>query len=382
VKKPMAIPLKTALIGATSGAEIARERLVMLDEQEARIDLGDVAEPALLSINRGFSAPVIVDVERDPGELEKLAASDTDPFARYEAIQELMLGWLIGTANGRQSEIEPVIDAVANTLRSNRLDTAFKAEAILPPSESLIGDRMDVVDPDSIHAARERLRAEIGRRLVSELANAQRPAGFSGGDLGREAKGARRLRTVALGLLAAGDPAHGARLAKEQFDSADNMTDRQGAMMVLASLEAAEREQALAAFYDRYEDDPLVIDKWFAVQASAQRPDSVDQVEMLAKHAKFTVANPNRLRSVAGAFGMNQWAFHHASGRGYRFLADLILKADRINPQVAARLVPPFGRWRRFEEKRAALMRSELERMLATPGLSRDLYEQVSKSLA
>jgi aminopeptidase N len=382
VKKPMAIPLKTALIGEESGAEIAPERLILLEEAEQSVEFDGVAEPALLSINRGFSAPVVMDVARKPGDLEKLAASDTDPFARYEAIQELMLRWLIATAKGDSVDIDPVVQAVGDTLRSNRLDSAFKAEAILPPSESMIGDRMDVVDPDAIHAAREKLRSTIGKQLEGELAAAQRGGGQPGHDLGGGAKGARRLRTVALNLLAAGNPAKGAELAKAQFDAADNMTDRQGALMVLASLDASEREEALRAFYNRYESDALVIDKWFAVQSAAQRADTVEKVEALASHPQFNPANPNRLRSIAIPFGMNQWAFHDASGRGYRFLADLILKADKINPQVAARLVPPFGRWRRFEEKRAALMRAELERMLATPGLSKDLYEQVSKSLA
>jgi aminopeptidase N len=381
VKKPMAIPLKTALIGEDSGAEIAPERLILLEDAEQAVEFEGISEPALLSINRGFSAPVIIDVARNPGDLEKLAASDTDPFARYEAIQELMLQWLIAKAKGETVDIAPVVQAVGDTLRSNRLDSAFKAEAILPPSESMIGDRMEVVDPDAIHAARERLRSTIGGQLERELANAQRGGGQPGHDLSGEAKGARRLRTVALNLLAAGNPARGAELAKAQFDAADNMTDRQGALMVLASLDAGEREEALRAFYNRYEADPLVIDKWFAVQSSAQRSDTVEKVEALASHPQFNPANPNRLRSIAIPFGMNQWAFHDASGRGYRFLADLILKADKINPQVAARLVPPFGRWRRFEEKRAALMRAELERMLATPGLSKDLYEQVSKSL-
>ncbi len=381
-KKPMAIPLRTALIGAVSGAEIAPERLVMLADEQATVDLGEIGEPALLSINRGFSAPVKMDVERQPGDLEKLAASDTDPFARYEATQELMLSWLTATASGESVDPAPVIRAVGDTLRSNRLDPAFKAEAILPPSESIVGDRMDVVDPDAIHGAREQLRAAIGEALRDELVSAQRGAGASGEDLSAEAKGERRLRAVALGLLSAADPAAGAKLAKSQFNSADNMTDRQGALMVLASLDCPERDQALGAFYDRFEDDPLVIDKWFAVQAAAQRSDTVEEVEALAKHGKFNAANPNRLRSIGVVFGMNQWAFHNSSGRGYRFLADLILTADKLNPQVAARLVPPFGRWRRFEEKRAALMREQLERMLATPGLSKDLYEQVSKSLS
>ena len=382
VKQPMAIPLRTALIGEASGAEIAPEQLILLDQAETKVTFEDIAEPALLSINRGFSAPVNVDVERRDGELEKLAATDTDPFARYEAIQELMMRWLVAEADGGAPDLGPVVRAVANTLRSNVLDSAYKAEAILPPNESMIGDRMTVVDPDAIHAAREKLRSAIGRAMLGELANAQRPSGLSGDDVSREAKGARRLRTVALGLLAAGDPAQGAELAKAQFDSADNMTDRQGALTVLASLEAEQRDQALRAFYERFEDDPLVIDKWFAVQASAQRADALAQVEALAKHPQFNPSNPNRLRSLAGAFGMNQWVFHDSSGRGYRFLADLILAADRLNPQVAARLLPPLGRWRRFEEQRAALMRAELERIAAAEGLSKDVYEQASKSLA
>ena len=381
VKSPMAIPLRTALIGEESGAEIAAERVILLDQADAVIDLGAIAEPALLSINRGFSAPVIMEVERRDGELEKLAASETDPFARYEAIQELMMRWLVAEADGSGEDIVPVVRAVGDTLRSNRLDSAFKGEAILPPSESLIGDRMAVIDPDAVHAAREKLRSALGRELWAELSNAQRPSGHSGDDLSGEAKGARRLRTVALGLLAAADPARGAPLAKAQFDRADAMTDRQGAMTVLASLDRPEREAALDAFYQRYQGDALVLDKWFAVQAMAQRRDSIDRIEALLKHPQFSAANPNRLRSVGSVFGMNQWAFHDRSGRGYRLLADLILEADRLNPQVAARLVAPFGRWRRFDEGRGALMRAELERMVASPGLSKDVYEQASKSL-
>ncbi|MBA3576618.1 MAG: aminopeptidase N [Sphingomonas sp.] len=381
VKSPMPIPLLTSLIGETSGEELAPERLILLDKAEKTIAFDGLGQPALLSINRGFSAPVLMEVERRDGELEKLAATDTDPFARYEAIQELMMRWLVAQAEGDAGDPDAVVRAVADTLRSNTLDPAFKAEAILAPTESVIGERKKVIDPDAIHAARDKLRAAIGSALSSELASAQRPSGFAGDDLSAEAKGARRLRTVALGLLAAADPDNGAALAKAQFDQADNMTDRQGALAILVSLEAPEREEALRAFFERYQASPLVIDKWFAVQASAQRSDMVEQVEALLAHPQFNPSNPNRLRSVGSVFGMNQWAFHHISGRGYRLLADLVLQADRLNPQVAARLVSPFGRWRRFGEKRAALMRAELERIVSTPGLSKDVYEQASKSL-
>jgi aminopeptidase N len=214
------------------------------------------------------------------------------------------------------------------------------------------------------------------------LLAAHRSDGAPGHDLSPRAKGIRRLRTVALGLIAAADEAAGARLAKAQFDGADNMTDRQGALGILVSLDAPERAAALDAFHARFHADALVLDKWFALQAAAQRTDTVDQVLALEKHPEFTIANPNRLRALAGTFGGNHWAFHSPDGRGYRFLADMILGADKLNPQVAARLVPPFGRWRRFEPKRAALMKAELERIVAAPGLSKDVFEQASKSLA
>jgi len=241
---------------------------------------------------------------------------------------------------------------------------------------------MDVVDPDAIHEARDRLRKAIGSALLDDLLAAYRIGGVSGDDLSPRGKGVRRLRSVALGFIAAADEEQAAKLAKTQFDSADNMTDRQGALGVLVSLDAPERQEALDAFYARFHDDALVLDKWFALQAAAQRSDTVDEVIRLASHPDFTIANPNRLRSLAGMFGGNHWAFHRADGRGYAFLADMIIAADKLNPQIAARMVPPLGRWRRFEAKRAAMMREQLERIAATPGLSKDAFEQVSKSLA
>jgi aminopeptidase N len=382
VKQPMPIPLKTALIGERSGTEIATEQLIVLDMPSQSIPFENIAEPPLLSVNRNFSAPIVLEADRRPGELERLAQSDTDPFARYEATQDLMMRALIAGANGESVDSDAVVRAIGATLQSNSLDPAFKGEAILLPSESLVADRMDVVDPDAIHASRENLRQIIGSELWGVLLAAHRSDGAAGHDLSPAAKGVRRLRTVALGLLATANPSQAAQLAKAQFDSANNMTDRQGALGILVSLDTPERRQALDAFYNRFRDDALVLDKWFALQAAAQRPDTVDDVLRLATHPDFVITNPNRLRSLAGTFGANHWAFHSPDGRGYNFLADMILAADKLNPQVAARLVPPFGRWRRFEPRRAELMRQALERIVATPGLSKDVFEQVSKSLA
>jgi aminopeptidase N len=382
VKQAMPIPLRTALIGSETGHEICPERLIILDQPRQSVTFENVTEPPLLSINRGFSAPIVLEAERPSEELERLAQADTDPFARYEAMQELMMRALVAGAQHEAVDAEPVIRAIGATLKSNSLDPAFKAEAILLPSESLIADRLDVVDPDAIHEAREGLRSAIGRELHNDLLAAHRSDGASGDDLSPTAKGVRRLRTVALGLIAAADQPEAASLAKAQFDRADNMTDRQGALGVLVSTHEPERKEALDAFYERFHDDPLVLDKWFALQAAAQRTDTVDRVLELVKHPDFAMTNPNRLRSVAGTFGANHWAFHSVDGRGYAFLADMIIAADKLNPQIAARLVPPLGRWRRFEPKRKAMMREALQRIAETPGLSKDVYEQVTKSLA
>jgi aminopeptidase N len=382
MKQPMPIPLKTALIGDDSGHEICPERLILLDQPRQSVTFDNVTEPPLLSINRNFSAPVIVDAERKPHELERLAQTDTDPFARYEAMQELMMRALTSGARGESVDSAALIRAIGATLKSNALDAAFKGEVILLPSESLIADRMDVVDPDAIHESRDSLRHAIGSALADQLLGAHQSDGVAGSDLSPRAKGIRRLRTVSLGLLAAADEARAAALAKAQFDRADNMTDRQGALAILVSLETPERPAALDAFYERFRDDALVLDKWFALQAAAQRADTVDHVLRLASRPDFAITNPNRLRALAGTFGANHWAFHSRDGRGYAFLADMIIAADKLNPQVAARLVTPFGRWRRFEAGRSELMRQALERIAATPGLSKDVFEQVSKSLA
>jgi aminopeptidase N len=379
IKKPMPIPLKLALFGAETGTKHA-DRLVMLDETSKELLIEGVDEAAVLSVNRGFSAPVTVASDRGPADLAFLSAHDDDPFARYEAMQQLMLDTLIAAVSGTGTH-DPVIGAVRETLTNADLDPAFVAEAVLLPSEAFVGDQMKTVDPDAIHAAREALRADLGRTLEPLWRGAYTSFVANRYEYNPVAKGARRLRTIALGYIMAAGAADAPALAKRQYDEADNMTDRQGALGILVNGDAPERADALAAFYERYKDNALVLDKWFTAQALSMREDTAGAVEALARHADFTMANPNRLRALVGAFSVNQRAFHDASGRGYRFLGRMILAADRLNPQTAAKLVPPLGRWRRFGEDRAGLMRAELERIVAAPGLSKDVFEQASKSL-
>ncbi len=381
VKQPMTIPLRMALFSEASGEKID-ERLVVLESESEEIVFPVSKERPILSINRGFSAPIVLETDRSLNDLSFLSAHDDDPFARYEAMQQLMLDTLLAAVAGRAAEEGPVIEAVSRTLTNNALDAAFIAEAVMLPSETFIGDHMAIVDPEAIRRSREALRSALGRELEPLWRGAYAATAADHYQFTPAAKGARRLRTVALNYLIAGGAGDGADLARRQFDQADNMTLREGALAALVNSGAAEREGALAAFYERWRDNALVLDKWFTLQALSMRDDAVDQVEALTRHPDFTLANPNRVRSLVGAFAANQRALHHESGRGYQLLADILLEADRINPQVAARLVPPLGRWRRFDEKRAALMRSQLERIVATPGLSKDVFEQASKSLA
>ncbi len=380
VKKVMPIPLRIALFGESTGTKLA-DRLVLLDQPEQEIVFDGIGERPILSINRDFSAPIVLETDRAAADLAFLSANDDDPFARYEAMQQLMLDTLLAGLGGDTSGHGPVIDAVRETLTDEHLDHAFIAEAVLLPSESFIGDHMDLVDPEAIRAARDALRRALGRDLEAAWRAAYAATSANRHEISPAAKGARRLRTVALGYLMAAGVEDSPDLAMRQFETADNMTDRQGALGALANSEAPQRETALAAFYARYRTDPLVLDKWFTTQALSTRDDTLEMVEKLAGHEDFTLANPNRLRSLVGAFAANQRAFNHSSGRGYRFLADMILAVDKLNPQTAAKLVPPLGRWRRFDEGRAALMRAELERIVAAPGLSKDVLEQASKSL-
>jgi aminopeptidase N len=380
-KKPMPIPLRMALFGSGTGAAQVDERLIVLDGAKADIRFEGVGERPVLSINRGFSAPIIVESDRGAADLALLSAHDDDPFARYEALQQLMLDTLIARVGAGVADFAPVLDAVRLTLENSALDKAFIAEAVLPPSEAFVGDRMATVDPEAIHQAREALRADLGRMLEGQWRAAYLGNASNRFELTPAAKGARRLRSIALGFMMAGKAADAPALAWDQFQGASNMTDRQGALSVLVNSDAPQREDALAAFYARHKDDALVLDKWFTTQALSTRADALQHVLKLAEHPDFTLTNPNRARSLVGAFSANQRGFHSGDGAGYRFLADNILELDAINPQTAAKFVAPLGRWRRFGEERGALMRAELERIVAKPGLSKDVFEQASKSL-
>lgn len=385
-KQPMVIPLRLALFDRASGQHQG-EQLVVLDRAEMQFVFPGFAARPVLSLGRGFSAPVAIDADISGDDLVFLAAHDDDSFARYEALQQLIVKHLLAvldsslSAPAFEAERTAIRQAFAAVVADPALDDLMRGELMIMPGEGYLAEQLLVADPGAIRAAREGLKAYLGARLEAELTALHARASAVPYSLSAEARGARKLKTQALALLAAGAPDVAATLAASQFDAADNMTDRQGALMVLCGLDTPLREAKLAAFLARHADDPLVVDKWFGLQAGSLHPRALDHVAALTGHPAFTMNNPNRVRALYMSAAVNPGVFHVPSGEGYRLVGDLVLALDPINPQTAARFIPALGRWRRIEPARAAMMKAQLERIVAQPGLSKDTFEQASKSL-
>jgi aminopeptidase N len=386
-KQPMVIPLRLALFDRAMG-EHRGEQLVTLCESQASFEFTGFTVRPVLSLNRGFSAPVAITADLADEDLVFLAAHDDDPFARYEALQQLVVRHLVAAVEGRLDSAAraagraAIHAALAAVIADPALDDLMRGELMILPGEGYLAEQLAVADPGAIHAEREALKAFLGAGLADALTALHTRASAVPYSLAAAARGARKLKTQALVLLAAGVPDQAAVLAAAQFDGADNMTDRQGALAVLCGLRTPLRDERLAAFHARFAGNALVIDKWFSLQAGSLHPDVLGHVAGLARHADFTLTNPNRVRALYMAMAANSRAFHDPGGEGYRMIADLILALDPVNAQTAARFVAPLGRWRRIEPGRAALMRAALERIAASPNLSKDTFEQVSKSLA
>nr|WP_294505836.1 aminopeptidase N [uncultured Rhodopila sp.] len=392
-KQPLVIPVAMGLLDG-NGQEVATRldgeaeakagtRVLLATKATNRFEFTDVASPPVPSLLRDFSAPVkLSGLSAD--RLRFLAAHDSDPFVRWESGQQyassVLLDMIAAIQQGRQPEVDPaLIEAMASTLKQ---EPAFAAEALALPGEATLADRMKVVDVDAIHTARDLARAAIGQALATELrATYESLTDHGGYRIDGASIGRRSLRNSCLAYLVASGDAAGVALAKAQFDAGQNMTDVLAALAVLSGVDCAERLDALAAFYQAWRGDPLVLDKWFAIQALSPLPGTLPAVEALKSHADFDLRNPNRIRALVGSFAGNQVRFHDGSGAGYRLYADTLVQLDPTNGQVAARMVSPLGQWRRYDDRRQSLMKQELERILALPNLSRNTFEMASKSL-
>jgi aminopeptidase N len=361
--------------------------MLELREAEQSFVFVDVPAKPVPSILRGFSAPVELAMEQSSEELAFLMAHDSDAFNRWEAGQrfatDALLRMVAAIEAGEGATLDPgFVGSWGAVAADGQLDGSLKALALTLPDERVLGQAMKVVAVEAIHRARSEAMATLGRQHHELLLATHRANIGQGYDASASSIARRRLANTALAYLCAADPEAGARLATAQFEAADNMSDRQAALVCLADLPGESRERALQAFFEQWKNDPLVLDKWFAVQAQATSPDSLEQILALGEHEAFERKNPNRARALLGTFGQrNQMHFHSADGRGYVFLADEVIAIDQLNPQVAARLVSAFNNWHRFDVGRQGLQRQQLERIAAAEKLSKDVGEIVGRAL-
>ena len=393
-KAPFHIPVKMALLDAEGQAlplqiegdiEAQRhERVLELTEAEQSFTFINMEAEPVPSLLRGFSAPIKLELDWKDEELAFLLAKDGDEFNRWEAGQQLAVRSLLAIIDtlehGAAAESYSLLsEAFAQLLDDKDIDPALAAEALTLPAESYLAEFQQTVDPIAIHTARQYLRQELAQthreRFLQRYQDLKDDGPYS---IDAMSMGRRKLRNLCLAYLAeTGEPC-----VTEHYEQAGNMTDTMAALTALVNTGAPAAEQALNGFYQRWREEPLVLDKWFALQAASPQADTLERVQTLMKHPDFTLSNPNRARSVIGSFAMrNAVNFHRLDGAGYRYLADQVLALDALNPQVAARMVTPLIQWRRYAEQRQQQMRDELERILAAPELSGDVREIVSKGL-
>jgi aminopeptidase N len=395
-KLPFHIPVAVGLLGAdgrdmaltVDGKEAGSTAVLELIDEDQTFVFENVSEQPTPSILRDFSAPVILQYGYNDGELLHLFSHDSDPVNRWEAGQRLAMSRLlrltgVAAIAGQMDLDDTFIEAMRKILTDDSLDAAFREQALLLPSESMIADQMDVVDPMSIHMARQFMRADIGTRLRAELLQAidanQTPGDYSPD---AESVGKRALKNLALAYLTAAPSDESIALAQQQFDEAGNMTDRVAALAGLVHARAPSAQDALQRFYDEFKAEALVVDKWFAMQASNPTTD-VNRVRELMQHEAFNLRNPNRARSLVATFcGANPVQFHAPDGSGYAFWAEQVMALDALNPQVASRLARAMDRWRRYKPALQVHMKDALQKVAGLKKLSNDVREVVGKALS
>lgn len=398
-KEPLLIPIRLALIGAAGALPLnvrgsvvdftapdRTEVVVALREAEQRLEFENVTEAPVPSLLRGFSAPVKLQHDYDRDQLQRLMRLDSDGFSRWDAGQQLAVQVLQALIADEAAAIDPrLIDAYRAIMADDSLDPALLALMLALPSEAYLSELATRIDPLAIHRAREQLSDHLAAVLSDAWWRLYRDHSHSEPYQPSATQiGGRALKNTALQYLMRLETPDILHCCEQQFQTADNMTDTLAAFSALVNSSAEEaRAAALDSFYQRWQHEPLVVNLWLQVQAGCRRPGTLATVLELMQHPAFDRHNPNKLRALIGAFcSQNAINFHQPDGQGYRFLADQIIALDASNPQMASRFLTPLTRWRRYIPQAATLMREELGRIMAESGLSRDVYEVVSKSLA
>jgi aminopeptidase N len=398
--EPLHIPVSIGLLDKETGEEVVPTTVLDLKEMTQTFTFENVKGDVVPSLLRDFSAPVKLVPESgdvDEEAVAFLAARDTDGFNRWDAGQKLYTSLIFQNFNGKQSDqtLAYAEEAFGRLLVDREVsDYSIQAYALTLPSESSLAEDMEVVDPIGLHKARGAIKKSLARKFQAELQSRYDELTTAmeaeGGALKVDAEsiGKRRLRNTLLEYLCAiketdEEEITAAALAENHFKKATGMSDKMAGLSILASMSgkgATARDEAIQKFYDDAEGDALVLNKWFMVQATADLPDVLDRVKELKKHPDFTLLNPNRCRSLVSAFAMNSAAYHAEDGAGYNFIGGMLAELDPLNPQLSSGMARGLIGWRRYDEKRGAMMKAELEKLASTK-LSDDLFEVVTRGL-
>ena len=392
-KKPFHIPVAVGFLD-TKGEDIRitdQDTLILeLKEKKEHFVFKGIEEKPVLSFLRSFSAPVKVKPFHSTEELAFIMAHDSDLYNRWEASSRLAEKYIFENVARLQNKEEPRLDdrylaALAKLMGDESVDKSLLSQILHLPSETYLAQMMEEIDPDNLYLARRFVQRIIASHLFDDLLRLYRSNDTSGEyRLTPEAMGRRALKNGALGYLMTPEQPEKEILevCLQQYRESSNMTDTISALSCLANTDTVQRREVLADFQKKWKADPLVMDKWFIIQATSRLEGTLDEVKELMLNESFSIKNPNKVRSLIGAFcSMNHVRFHDGSGDGYEFLADRILQLNQLNPQVAARMVTPFTTWKKYDGERQILMRDQLERIISSEGLSRDVYEIVKKSL-
>ena len=395
-KQPMMIPVKIGLLNRNGEAvafdyqgKRATEAVLLLTEAEQTFPLEGVTEAVVPSLLRGFSAPVHLNYPYSDDDLLLLLAHDSDAFTRWEAAQTLYRRAVAANLAALSDDVElpkheKLLAAVEKVISDDLLDNAFKALLLGVPSEAELWDGAENIDPLRYHQAREALLDTLAVHFLPKWHELNRQAAKQENqsyEYSPEAAGWRTLRNVCRAFVLRADPAHIATVAEKYGEMAQNMTHEWGILSAVNGNESDTRNRLLAQFADKFSDDALVMDKYFALVGLSRRSDTLQQVQTALQHPKFSLENPNKARSLIGSFSRNVPHFHAEDGSGYRFIADKVIEIDRFNPQVAARLVQAFNLCNKLEPHRKSLVKQELQRIRAQGGLSKDVGEIVGKIL-
>lgn len=388
-KLPFHLPVAVGLLGS-KGVELSGTEVLQLKEREKTFIFKNINEPPIVSLLRGFSAPVKVEQFNSIEELAFLMKHDLDLVNRWSAANQLASTTILKIVEqtGREGESieqkELYYDAVGYMLTAPAVDPALLAMALQLPEEITLAQEMKVIDPDGLHECRKKVKQELASRFQSDFLHIYNANKINDGyQLSAKAMGRRSLKNTSLSFLMSLEPlpAEILALCVEQYKNASNMTDNIAALRCIVNRDSAIRSELLDDFYNKWQGDSLVMDKWFALQAISIARDTLKNVKHLLENKLFSLETPNKVRSLIGAFcSSNHVCFHDSSGEGYSFLGDMIIKLNGINPQIAARLATPLTNWKRYDKSRQSLMKDQLDRLAGQKGLSRDVYEIVDKS--